>query len=845
MSYYVIQLVALLTYAILMALVLRYAQTRLKRLFLIYLVASATWSLTSLLASLPLPREQGWLWGRLVPFTAFWTIVSYACFIASSVRKWARGVARLGYLSLTLVSLLIILGFVPQRLSLLENGLLRPDYGYWLPLLTFWGAAFVVTSVVLMLKSYFSSTDADHRNRIAYLLLGTVLLVFFGLLWEALPVQSYAVDHLGHLGNALVLSYALLRYRLPDVKLVMRKGLVYTGVTVFIAGLYLGMLNVLNRLVAAWSPSVGLAATLVLILVIACVFDALRTALQKGADRLLYGERYDYRQMLLGFADRMRNVLDLEELSEAMLSPLTNAVRASQASLLFASNGHFSTQFAQRLAKDESVIPVSLSRDSPIVSWLVREDKPLSRETINITPEFKGLSPEDRNTLNAAEVDLLCPIKSKNKLVAILALSRKHPRGFYSRDDTDLLTTLTREAAVAIENAQLYARAKQRANTDELTGLFNHRYFHERLDEEIARCSRFGDIYSLLFLDLDLFRTYNDVHGHLAGDEVLEQVARSITESVRNTDICFRYGGDEFAVILPRTSIDDAYKVAERIRRVIESRTDWQGSPLTCSIGVASWPTDAVMREEIIQAADTALYYAKQTGRNRISLACEVALSEVLRMQSGMNSHSREAILSTIYALAATVDAKDHYTYGHSKKVGKYAVMIARGLGYSREQIETIRAAALLHDIGKIGISDQLLKKGEPLSSEEWEQISAHSNLGVAILKHVDSLKGCLAAVQYHHEHYDGKGYPTGLKGDNIPLDARILAVADAYDAMTSQRPYRNIRLTHRQAMTEVQCNAGTQFDPRVVEAFVRGMEKSGQAEVKTAVVGGGKASPD
>ena len=149
-------------------------------------------------------------------------------------------------------------------------------------------------------------------------------------------------------------------------------------------------------------------------------------------------------------------------------------------------------------------------------------------------------------------------------------------------------------------------------------------------------------------------------------------------------------------------------------------------------------------------------------------------------------------ILNTIYALAATVDAKDHHTYGHSKKVSRYATDIAEAFGYSQEGIETIRAAALLHDIGKLGISDQLLAKRGSLHPEDWEVIRAHPNLGVAILKHVDSLNGCLAAVQYHHECYDGSGYPAGLKGNNIPLDARIMSVADAYDAMTSNRPYRN-----------------------------------------------------
>lgn len=191
-------------------------------------------------------------------------------------------------------------------------------------------------------------------------------------------------------------------------------------------------------------------------------------------------------------------------------------------------------------------------------------------------------------------------------------------------------------------------------------------------------------------------------------------------------------------------------------------------------------------------------------------------------------------ILDTIHALAATVDAKDHYTYGHSEKVAKYATEIAQELGYSWDSLESIRVAALLHDIGKIGVPDQLLGKPGPLSRKEWEVMRSHPDLGVAILKHIDAIKDCLVAVLHHHERYDGGGYPAGLKGENIPLDARILAVADAYDAMTSERPYRCGKMTCEQALAELTSCAGKQFDPRVVEVFVSLFEEPKLAEMRS-----------
>jgi HD-GYP domain-containing protein (c-di-GMP phosphodiesterase class II) len=188
--------------------------------------------------------------------------------------------------------------------------------------------------------------------------------------------------------------------------------------------------------------------------------------------------------------------------------------------------------------------------------------------------------------------------------------------------------------------------------------------------------------------------------------------------------------------------------------------------------------------------------------------------------------------LCTIYTLLAAVDAKDHLTYGHAKNVGSYAVDIAEALGYSQEGVQRIRVASLLHDIGKIGIADWLLQKSEALTPDEWELIYTHPDLGVSIIKRVDSLNDCLAAIQYHHERYDGTGYPVGLKGSNIPLDARILAVADSYDAMVSSRPYRLVPLTHEQALEELKQCAGTQFDPVVVESFLELQSLSSRATI-------------
>ena len=427
------------------------------------------------------------------------------------------------------------------------------------------------------------------------------------------------------------------------------------------------------------------------------------------------------------------------------------------------------------------------------------------------------------------------PMKSAERMTGIIALGHKQGDMRFYPEDIEMVMNMARQASVVIENAQLYAQAKERANTDELTGLFNHRYFHQRMDEEIARSARFGEIFSLLTIDLDFFKTYNDVHGHLYGDKILRIVAEHIKNNIRGIDLAFRYGGDEFSVILPQVSTDNAVKVAERIRLSFANELDTKGMPVSCSIGVAGWPTDGVMREEVIQASDAALYFAKQNGKNQVRIASEVDMSTRKSKEGAADTNI--VVINTIYALAATVDAKDHYTYGHSKKVSKYASEIATALGYSKEKIATIRTSGLLHDIGKIGVSDAILGKRGSLDENEWEPIHAHPGMGASIIKNVESLRGCLPGIQYHHERYDGRGYPTGLKGDSIPLDARILAVADSFDAMTSERPYRKETRTQEEALEELIRNAGTQFDPVVVQIFVRLMTATIVSELAQATI--------
>jgi diguanylate cyclase (GGDEF)-like protein/putative nucleotidyltransferase with HDIG domain len=409
------------------------------------------------------------------------------------------------------------------------------------------------------------------------------------------------------------------------------------------------------------------------------------------------------------------------------------------------------------------------------------------------------------------------PLVVKGEAIGSLIVASRQPNA-YTPGQVHLLERLASQIAVPVENSRLYAKAEQRARVDELTGLFNRRHFDERLGEEIDRHSRYGGMLSLIFLDLDFFKAYNDKHGHIAGDKVLAQIGQLIEKSIRNIDIAFRYGGDEFAVLLPQSEADDAFVVAERVRGKIASEMRKKKVRITTSLGLASWPSDGVTPDELINAADKALYYTKQTGGNRTCVVSKMLPS--LTETAGMSAATEKEAMSTIYALAATIEARDPFTYGHSRKVSSYAVALAEAIGLPSEKVAVISTAALLHDIGKIGIPDEVLNKVGKLEAETWELIQSHAKLSATIVGHVISLVSCLPAILHHHERWDGTGYPSGLKGEAIPIEARILAIADAFDAMTSSRPYRD-PLSYKKVLDELKRCSGIQFDPKLVEAFL------------------------
>ncbi len=697
-------------------------------------------------------------------------------------------------------------------------------------------------------------------------------------------------------------------------------------------------------------------ATMVAVLVVVFVLK-LRRILFVTIGKAFQGQSYDYRQKLSDFANKIHNVFSLREQGGELLTLVTKAIGCNKAGLLFFEGGgeDFTSQLVEPNWEDNPLSHLRLREHDPIVEYLRRERKPLTRESLAILPEFRSLWEQEKEQIKSGGIELFMPLISRDRLIGILVLDKRQS-GRYSLEDFHLLEDVTKRVAVSmekeylreqlnerekelsvinrssaimtsnfdiqrtydefiqelkkvvdvswaaiilieenevrflalsseigsawqvgermplkgtaiewvatrrkamlesdlsqesrfpmgkyhlrqgvrsiaylplivkgevigtlvvascypnayshrhlslleqlasqiampIENSRLYAKAEQEARIDELTGLLNRRSIDELIASEISRHSRYGGVFSLIILDLDSFKAYNDNYGHLAGDKLLRQISSIMKRAIRGADQAFRYGGDEFAIILPQTTIEAAYQVAERVRKRVASEVKGGYIPVTASLGLASWPADGIGANEVIAAADTALYHAKRSGGNRSYRASAAMLvSDDIVIGRGGNEDSRA--LSTIYALyalAAAVDARNPYTHTHSKKVSQYAVALAEALNLESLTISRLSTCSLLHDIGKIGISDEILNKPGKLTTEEWEVIKVHPQLGVTIVSHARQLAPYIPGILYHHERYDGSGYPNGLKGEDIPLEARILAIADAYLANIMQ----------------------------------------------------------
>jgi diguanylate cyclase (GGDEF)-like protein len=383
-------------------------------------------------------------------------------------------------------------------------------------------------------------------------------------------------------------------------------------------------------------------------------------------------------------------------------------------------------------------------------------------------------------------------------------------------------------------------RLKQLSLRDSHTGLYNHRYLQEVIEAEFQRARRYAHPLTVIMLDIDYFKSINDVYGHQFGDLVLKQFAKQLKRMVRRYDIVIRFGGEEFIIVSPGTARAQAIDLSQRLLdalNIFNFGDKKHTVKLKLSMAVVSYPEDeATKGAGLINLADQILNKAKEFGGNRVYSSMDIkkqksAVSETRNERSDikllkakidkLTKRANQSLVEAIFAFAKTIELKDHYTGEHVEMTVKYAKDIARRLGLSSLEVEQIGQAAMLHDLGKIGISENILLKKLKLNKKEFEEIKKHPQIGADIIRPVQFLHNLIPSIFYHHERWDGKGYPNGIKGEEIPIGARIIAIADVYQALTSDRPYRKAH-SKKTAIKIIKDSSGTQFDPRIVDIFLK-----------------------
>ena len=450
-----------------------------------------------------------------------------------------------------------------------------------------------------------------------------------------------------------------------------------------------------------------------------------------------------------------------------------------------------------------------------------------------------------------ARAVLCLPLTYGETLLGVLNIESKNEQAFKDQDVL-ILRTLADLLATALHNAFVFQKLQQQSITDGLTGIKTRRFFLEAVQGEWKRASRAGRPFSVVMIDLDKFKEVNDGMGHLEGDLVLARVGRLLEQKCRQSNVVARYGGDEFVILMPETGIEQAQILSERLRLWVATDPMLNERHISGSFGVASFPLHGSTVEDIMRVADAGMYVSKHAGGNRVSTAEEFREGETAAVQrqliasyiegflqrENMGPDAGEELVATlkkmcaglqddpepmreaIIVLCRAAEAREGHNTGHGQAVSKYAESIARELGLDQKEIAEVAFCGMVHDVGKLVIPERMLGKPGHLSDDENYIMRMHSGLSADILSSVPGSKGLQEIVRFHHEWYDGRGYPDGLKGEEIPLGSRILMVADAYATMIRELPYSPAKTT-QEAADELERGAGTQFDPNVVSIFL------------------------
>lgn len=708
------------------------------------------------------------------------------------------------------------------------------DWAILFPCLFF---LFYVITMIFVFRSIIRDKGVRTPG-LVYIIAGCAA-VLLGNMLQLIPGNVFPWDTLSGIVFAFLLMWALYKKRMFQMRLLISRSviLVIGGLLcVFAAAYFVSPIN--NFLSEHYNLNTSTVTTIIVIS-FSITFAAIFFMLKKLIDSLFTREEQQGR-LLKRFSLEVSQSLNTGDIMSKLIRIIKEEIAVGCVYVCLPEDHSFVAAYSsEQLAKKR----FSISADNPCVKYLETGEQYLMLADFKKNPLYLSVWQSEKDLFQRLSLSCIFALKDGDNIVGLVLLTAKDKGVQYNYTELGFLETVSSIASIAVKNAGLYEQMYREARIDNLTDAYNYRFFIERIKTEFNACR--DDSLGLLYIDLDDFKLYNQLYGSVEGDKALHAVSGIIKQAVGDSGMVFRSSGKVFAAILPHYD----GRQAELLARVIRKRMDSFNSsperrnfkPLTFSCGICVSPYAASSYKELIDHADLAVYNAKEAGKDRIILfkgstsvfqkVSDKALS-IIENASNLSA-AYQANMTTISALTSAIDAKDHYTYKHSRNVALYSAVLAAAAGLNEDQIKMIYEAGLLHDIGKISIPENILSKKGRLTNEEYEIMKNHVNNSIDMIRHLPSMDYVIPAAVGHHEHWDGKGYPLGLSGQDIPIAARCLAIADAYDAMTTDRAYHK-GMSPEDAVEQIEDGAGTQFDPDLAAIFVRLIRNGELASVST-----------
>ncbi len=822
----IIPAMAIVLYTALYILVsLSHPQNKTRKRFRWYLLSMVIWSLGALIVLLNIGNTTFWF--RLMSSGAILSMVALFFFTQSVVshplKSWANVIYVFGFIAFWIN----LLTNVVTPYAAIIDGELTYELRPWIILLATPGYLVVILSIIQLFYSAKASEDETNISRYVLLIIA-IIIVLLGAVFNFTDLGKYPLDIAANVVAALLISYAILRHQLLDIQVVLRRGLLYFIPTIIIGAAYFLLISLTLFLIDADTQAELFTISLIVSIIAGIVIQPLRDLLQRWVDRFFFRERYSEIQMLQRITEAAASLIDIDLLSSMILNEVSETIHIKETALFLRSENHKS-YYLNALTGITLSPRTKISDDNPIIKRLTEKDDVITRQSLETDPFFKSMWRDERKILDEMAIELIIPLKSAGELLGLIMLGRKLSDQGYSNQDRNILFTLAQQTAVAVNNAQLYSLAQRE--------LLQRRETEKRLQLQLRRLSALQDINIAITTNIDL-----QIPLYLLLEQVTDELKVDAADVLlldeETQQLVFVAGQGFRTEALKYTKLDigaglagRAAETAEmvRVKNLNQENTSLEQSPRFEEEGFVSYFGVPLISKGLVKGV-LELFHRSPLDPNADwmdflgTLTSETAIAvdnaQLFRDLEKSNMDLSVAYETTLEGWARTLELKDRETEGHSQRVVDLTMRLCKKLGVSDDDLEHVRRGALLHDIGKMGVPDSILLKPGALNDEEWKVMKMHPIFAKEMLLSIPFLKPATDIPYCHHEKWDGSGYPQGIKGEEIPLPARIFAIVDVWDALRSERPYRPA-WSDEKAIEEIKRCKGTHFDPVVVEAFL------------------------